>query len=274
MTAAFRRDPLGVFLASMPARYRQLFDDAAAREHAAIVARRQGPVHAELWRRLPRGRAVACVVAADRPGLLSFISAALVVHGLDVEAAQAFTRQGTGEAVDLFWLRRKRAPDEAGGPPPVATPVLAADLARVAALLDELVSGRTTLEEVTRRAGPGEPTDPRERGSTRVTFEARPDGTVTQLTVETFDRPGLLLSVTQALYRARVQIIASEARTDGHHVVDRFSIVELDGAPLRAARRGVLQMEVLAAIDALQHGMRADGSGGSGASGASGRGPA
>jgi hypothetical protein len=33
--------------------------------------------------------------------------------------------------------------------------------------------------------------------------------------------------------------------------VDRFTIVELDGAPIARHRRGVVQMEVLAAIDAL-----------------------
>jgi [protein-PII] uridylyltransferase len=241
MPSAARRDPSSTFLASMPPRYRELFDGAAAREHAAIVERRgDSPVHAELWKRLPRGRAVVCVVAADRPGLLSFIAASLVVHGMDVEAAQAFTRETTGEAVDLFWLRRDAT---------LASPVLEADIARVSALLRDLVSGRTTIDEITARTRPEPPAD----AATRVTFEETEDGGVSVLTVETFDRPGLLLSVTRALYRARVQIIASEATSDGGHVVDRFSIVELDGAPLRANRRGLLQVEVLAAIDALRH---------------------
>jgi [protein-PII] uridylyltransferase len=242
MTSSARRDPAPAFLASMPSRYRQLFDGSAAAEHAGVVARRgPRPVHAELWRKEPGGGAIACVVAADRPGLLSFIAASLVVHGLDVEAVQAFTRD-TGEAVDLFWLRR------AGG---IVAPVLEADVTRVSALLLELVTGRTTMEQVTARARERATSDP--RGGTRVTFEENDDGGVSVLTVETYDRPGLLLAVTRALYRARVQIIASEARTDDGHVVDRFSIVELDGAPLKASRRGVLQMEVLASIDALRH---------------------
>jgi [protein-PII] uridylyltransferase len=242
MPSAARRSPASNFLVSMPLRYRELFDGAAVNEHAAIVERRgDSPVHAELWKRLPRGHAIACVVAQDRPGLLSFIAASLVVHGLDVEAAQAFTRETTGEAVDLFWLRRDSA---------LPSPVLEADIARVGALLRDLVSGRTTIDEVTARARPSAPPST----GTRVTFEETDDGGVSVLTVETLDRPGLLLSVTRALYRARVQIIASEARSDGGRVVDRFSIVELDGAPLRANRRGLLQVEVLAAVDALRHG--------------------
>jgi len=48
-----------------------------------------------------------------------------------------------------------------------------------------------------------------------------------------------------------VQILGSEATTKDGHVVDRFTLVELDGAPLRSSRRGVLQVEVLAAIDSL-----------------------
>ena len=228
----------------MPERYRGLFDSAAAREHAAIVERRgDRPVHAELWKRLPRGRAVACVVAADRPGLLSCIAASLVVHGLDVEAAQAFTRETTGEAVDLFWLRHDAA---------VTSPVLEADVARVSGLLRDLVTGRTTIDAMTSRNRLQPP--PASDTATRVTFEETDDGGVSVLTVETFDRPGLLLTVTRALHRARVQIIASEATSEQGRVVDRFSIVEMDGAPLRASRRGLLQIEVLAAIDALRHG--------------------
>jgi [protein-PII] uridylyltransferase len=244
MPAAARRDPTHTFLASMPERYRGLFDDAAALEHAGIVERRgDRPVHAELWRRLPRGRAVACVVAADRPGLLSYIAAALVVHGLDVEAAQAFTRETTGEAVDLFWLRREGA---------VTSPVLDVDIARVSSLLGDLVSGRTTIDAITSRSRPKAPPAP--AAATTVTFEENDDGGVSVLTVETFDRPGLLLAVTRALHRARVQIIASEATSERGRVVDRFHIVEMDGAPLRPSRRGRLQVEVLAAIDALWHG--------------------
>lgn len=248
MPASARRDPVATFVASMPPRYRDQFDATAAREHSAIAGRRgDSPIHTELWRRLPHGGAIACVVARDRPGLLSFISASLVIHGMDVEAAQAFTRAGTGEAVDLFWLKRDSA--SAGTLP---SPVIEADVARVGDLLRELFTGRTTLDEVTARAQ-ARPSPTARASGTRVTFEELDDGGVAVLTVETFDRPGLLLAVTRALYRARVQIIASEAKSSGGSVVDRFSIVELDGAPLRPARRGLLQVEVLAAIDALAH---------------------
>jgi len=237
---------LSAFSASMPERYRDLFDASAIREHAAIVGRRgDAPVHVELWRRQPRGGAIACVVADDRPGLLSLISAALVVNGMDVVAAQAFTRARGGEApeaVDLFWLRRD------GGLP---SPVLAGDVARVARTLHQLVTGDATVEDVIRRARTQRASPA--PGATRVTFDDAEAG-LSVLTVETFDRPGLLLAITRALHRARVQIVASEAATQDGRIVDRFTVVELDGAPVRPTRRGVLQMEVLAAIEAVMRG--------------------
>ena len=71
--------------------------------------------------------------------------------------------------------------------------------------------------------------------------------------VAKFDRPGLLLAITRALFRANVQIIASDAGTRSGRVVDRFSICESDGTPIRNSRRGIVQIEVLGAIDALSH---------------------
>jgi [protein-PII] uridylyltransferase len=243
MSAAFERDSVSAFLDSMPPHYRERFGDDDAREHAAIAERRgRGAVHAEIWRDLPRGVAAVCVVGDDRPGLLSFVSAALVVHGLDVEAAQAFTRATpTPEAFDVFWLRRD------GG---IAARVMPGDVVRVAETLRDLVTGRKTIEDVAREAH-GRRTAAPAAGSTRVAWEQEGSGE-TVLTVETYDRPGLLLAITRALFRARVQIVSSEASISQGRIVDRFTLVEFDGAPLRAGRRGTLQVEVLQAIDDLR----------------------
>ncbi|MBV9948693.1 MAG: hypothetical protein JOZ69_17735 [Myxococcales bacterium] len=246
MTAAIRLDALAAFYGSMPARYRELFDPPAAREHAAIVERRgAAPAHAEVWRRLANGGVVVCIVAEDRPGLLSFISAALVVHNMDVVAAQVYTRSAPGgpEAVDLFWLRREGAQ---------ATPVLDADVKGIAGVLRALATRELTMDAITRETG-NRPLPP-PGAATHVTFEEEPHSGLTVLSVETFDRPGLLLAVTKALSRARVQIVASEAMSRDGRVVDRFTIVELDGAPLRPTRRGILRVEVLTAIDAVARG--------------------
>jgi [protein-PII] uridylyltransferase len=237
-----------VFEGTMPERYRAAFDSNAKREHAAIVSRRAGAVaHVEIWKRLPAGAATLCIVADDRPGLLSLISAALVAWEMDVVSAQIYTRtiphSGKAEAVDLVGVKRTF-----NGPQPLLSP----DAAHVAGTLEELIAGRTTPEEVVRRARPS--TGAATGSSTRVTFDENPREELAELTVETSDRPGLLLAISQALYRAQVQIIASDAKTVQGRVVDRFTIAELDGRPIRAESRGRVQMAVLSAIENLTRG--------------------
>jgi [protein-PII] uridylyltransferase len=249
MRATFPLDPTSAFRASMPDRYRLAFDDAAVREHAAIVARR-GTVeprtaHLEIWRQLPKGIGALCVVADDRPGLLSFICASLVLQKMDVLSAQAYTRllpEGGGEAVDFLWIRRDADADH-------AMPVLEADVARISQVLGQLITGELSIESAAERARFSRKVPP--GASTTVNFDEDDDEGLVVLTVETFDRPGLLLAITMALFRANVQIIASDALTRAGRVVDRFSLVELDGSPIRRARRGVVQIEVLEAIHAL-----------------------
>ncbi len=235
------------FLDSMPERYRVAFDQDAVREHAAIARRRSGvPAHVEIWRRLPKGVVVVCVVADDRPGLLSFISASVVIHGMDVVSALAFTRTlpgGGGEAVDFLWLRRDGHQE---------TAVLDVEIRRIGEVLSEIVTGALPMEVAVQRARP--PRVVPAGASTHVTFDEGPGAGLVVLTVETFDRPGLLLAITLALFRAHVQIIATDAVTKNGTVVDRFTIVELDGAPVTQNRRGVVQIEVLDAIHALARG--------------------
>jgi [protein-PII] uridylyltransferase len=88
-----------------------------------------------------------------------------------------------------------------------------------------------------------------------VTFDETAEAGLEVLTVETFDRPGLLLTITQALFRAGVQIVATDATTRNGRVVDRFTIAELDGSPVRPPRRGIVQMEVLSAVESLARGL-------------------
>lgn len=233
----------------MPDRYRAAFDARAIREHAAIVARRaRAPVHVEIWQRLQNGGAGVCIVADDKPGLLALISASLVAHQMDVVAAHAYTRvdpeTGRGEAVDFLWLQRDAS---------LALPVRQADVTRIAEVLRALIMGETTIERVIRRARAPKPAPP--GATTHVTFDGTGEGGLAVLTVETFDRPGLLLTITQALHRAGVQIVATDASTRDGRVVDRFTIAEIDGTPIRAQRRGTVQMEILSAIEALARGL-------------------
>lgn len=228
----------------MPVSYRMAFSSSDARQHAAIVARRGArPIHAELWRNLPSGGATLCIVAEDRPALLSVIGAGLVEFGLDVTSAEIYCRTPSGrpvEAVDLFWVRAT----EANGKERAIEPDEIVDLC---ARLEQLVSEPVRLE---RLGANGESLPPLEPIPTsRVFFENKAlESGLNVLVVEAHDRPGLLLSLVRVLHRQGVDIVASEIRTEGHHVRDRFTVVDGRGAPLTPERRTTLEEAVRRAL--------------------------
>ena len=231
------------FADSMPARYRETFAPPEVAEHAAIARRRgAAPAHVEVWKRLSDGITVIAVVADDRPGLLSRITASLVMHSMDIVSANAYTRRtsaGLGEAVDFLWLRRVGA----GGPA-----LSDAECVRIGDVLRALVGGELSVDAA--MAGVRPAAEVRQSFATRIALAESPAGELV-MTVETSDRPGLLLAITRALFRAGVQIVASNATTTNGLVSDRFTLVEADGTPIREKRRRSIQTDVLAAVDSV-----------------------
>jgi [protein-PII] uridylyltransferase len=229
------------YLRSMPSTYRRLFDEDAQHEHAAVVCRRgMRACHVEIWRKLPERIVAVLVVADDRPGLLSRVSAALVAHDMDVVAAQAYGRtreDGEPEAVDLVWIRR--LPSPTGTAPAIGS----RDVAHIAETLDALVRGQATFDGAVNLARARRSAET----TTRVRFEREPSGGTTLL-VEAVDRPGLLLIVSRTLYQESVQIVGSHVSTKDGHVLDRFQVTELDGSPMGDARQLEVQTKVLAAL--------------------------
>src|SRR5262249_30001028 len=147
-----------------------------------------------------------CVIAADRPGLLAAITAALAASRLEVHAAQIHTRTlgsaaagatggtgGTGvQAVDRFWVRD---PGDGGEGVARAIPKLVRDI-------DAVLAGETSAAEIAKKRGAGQR---RERSSpkvrTQVSLDDRASPRHTVIEVLTRDRPGLLFAVSDALYR-------------------------------------------------------------------------
>jgi len=228
------------FYETMPDRYRQLFQGPTVNEHAAIAARRGGaPAHAEIWRRLPNGRAIACLVAEDRRGLHSHLGTVFTTRSIDILSAQLYSRADPrgAEVVDLFWLSRNEG---------AAATIAPNDLARVADLLGGLMTGDLRMD--------GRPLAARHAASqasaTLVRLEDGPEGGPATLRLETVERPGLFRAVTSALLDANVRIISSKrASAPGARVIHRFSLVEQDGRPPDQYRRGLLQAEVLRVVE-------------------------
>jgi UTP:GlnB (protein PII) uridylyltransferase len=234
---------VGVFRASMPGTYARVYAEDEVAEHAAIVARRAlQPAHVELWRKLPGGSAVLCVVADDHPGFLSMVSAVLYLHELDVATAQIYCRaraDGVGEAVDFFWVRPLRH-----GTHPHAE----REVASIKRILGELVVRQACPDPIAPRRGV---LDRETVPLARVFFETAPlrSGSYV-LVVEALDFPGLLMSIARALHRQNLDVLASDVRTEGTRVHDRFVIADALGEPLTPDRLAAIRAAVVVALRA------------------------
>jgi [protein-PII] uridylyltransferase len=244
------------FAASMPTRYGVLFDPRAIRRHAAIAQRRgKRPAYAEVWRALGDGTAALCVVAEDRPGLLSAIAAALVSHKLDVITALVFSRATGGgepggreagggevggrdvEAVDFLWVRRSTSSDTAA--------IGADEVHSVGEVLSAILAGTISIEEIaSRTAPPTPPTDPR----VEVRFDPTDEDGRAVLLVEAPDRPGMLLTITRELFQHGTQIARSLVRTADGRAHNRFELSEFSGQALSAERREQIRAAVVAVL--------------------------
>jgi [protein-PII] uridylyltransferase len=229
------------FAASMPPRYGVLFDPRAIRRHAAISHRRgKRPAYAEVWRTLPDGSAALCVVADDRPGLLSAIAAALVSHRLDVITALVFSRAtsaGEIEAVDFVWVRRALSSDTAA----IGTD----EAVSVGEVLSAILGGSISVEEIASRTAPSSAPDSM---LVVVRFDAADEDGRAVLLVEAPDRPGMLLTITRELFQQGTQIARSLVRTADGRAYNRFELSEFSGATLTPDRREQVRTAVVAAL--------------------------
>jgi UTP:GlnB (protein PII) uridylyltransferase len=233
----------GDFSTSMPEAYSKAFPNDAT-EHAAIAARRGGrSAHLELWRASNDGTSVVCVVADDRPGLLSIICRVFVAHELDVVSAQIYRRRRPDElppeAFDFFWLRPRRGR---------AARSLSDDL--VAVMAHELEtavtnSGQSTLPpgRVGPKNGFGSLPPPRVYFNTSSLRRGE-----YVLIVETLDCPGLLLSISLALHRQGVAIATSDVRTEDGIAHDSFVLADPSAKPLTSDRLAALRQAVVEAV--------------------------
>jgi [protein-PII] uridylyltransferase len=235
------KDFVEVFASSMPSRYRLLFDPRSTLKHAGVSYRRgDRPAHAEVWRSLADGSAALCVVADDRPGLLSAVAAALISHKLDVITALVFSRAEEGghrEAVDLLWVRRD-SPDD-------AAPVDAEEAVSIGEVLSAILAGSISVDEIASRTHAAKA---KNEAGVIVRFDDVDEGGLAALSVEVPDRPGVLLAITFQLFQQGAQIVRSLVRTAHGRAFNSFDLVEFSGAPLSADRRVQIRAAVLAAL--------------------------
>jgi len=224
----------------MPAAYGRLYNGDEIAEHAAIAARRGGQlVHAEIWQS-SKGP-LLCVVAQDRPGLLAFITDALLAQGVTIQSAQAFCREVTrekAEAIDFLELRPSGAK---GGPIQLDPDGLRAFIQFLTEVITDDMNQRAALSPSSSQSGAELPT--------RVYFERESfaDGRY-MLIVEAPDSNGLLHAVCSALSAKGMRIMACLINTVGGQANDRF---ELEPSSLSALSESELFDVQLAVLDAL-----------------------
>jgi [protein-PII] uridylyltransferase len=234
-------DFAAAFSSSMPPRYRVLFDPRTTCKHAAVCFRRGArPAYAEVWRTLADGSAALCVVADDRPGLLSAIAAALVSHRLDVITALVFLRVVPGhgaEAVDLVWVRRANSADKAS--------IDDDEAESIGEVLSAILSGSISVEQIASHTRPSPPSDdPR----VVVRFDDVDEEGLAALFVEAPDRPGMLLTITLEVFQHGAQIVRSLVRTASGRAFNHFELSEFSGAPLSRDRCEQIRAAVFAAL--------------------------
>ncbi len=166
--------------------------------------------------------------ARDRPGLFSKTAGVLTLNGLDILSARIHTWRNQ-IALDLFHVR--------------APPDLLFEherLARVESDLQAALEGSLCLEEELGRKwkqnGPAR-TRPLPEAEDRIALDNESSDFFTIIEVTARDEPGLLYRLTDALYRAGLDIRAARIATKVDQALDVFYVRELEGGKVEEPGR-------------------------------------
>ncbi len=156
------------------------------------------------------------VVSTDRPGLTSKISGVLALNGINVLAAQIFTRDD-GIALEVF---RVEAPDEEKR-----------RFDRVREDAAKVLRGKLSLDVrlARKRADYAGRVERGKREEPRVVVDNRSSDFYTLVEVHATDRVGLLYTVTRAMADLELNIHLAKVATYAEDVVDTFYVRDLEG---------------------------------------------
>lgn len=162
------------------------------------------------------------LAAHDRPGLFAGIACVLWVHGLNILAADIFTRS-SGIALDVVVV--ERIPD------PLHPDRL---WRRVQRDLQAAVKDRTYLQTLIEREQQSafRPLKHVPRKADRVVIDEDASDFYTVVEVYTWDRPGVLYAISNTFFELDLSIQIAKISTPGAQVVDVFYLNDLDGNKL------------------------------------------
>ncbi len=159
------------------------------------------------------------ICAQDRPGLFSKIAGVFTLNNIDIIDAQIFTWRNK-IAVDIFEVK-----------PPPDQFFEEERWARAEENLQSALAGKLDLtaglsEKVSRYRTKKRPTAVRPN---RIVVDNKSSSFFTIIEVFTYDFPGLLYSITDALFRCRLDIWIAKISTKVDQVVDVFYVRDFDG---------------------------------------------
>jgi [protein-PII] uridylyltransferase len=178
------------------------------------------------------------VCAKDRPGLVSRIAGVFTLNNIDILDVQVFTWRNN-IALDVFEVT----------PPP--DPIFENERWQQAArnLEDALKDQLDLSKEMVRKKNDATPIQPYTADRpTQIVVDNDTSSFFTIVEVVTFDFPGLLFRVTDALFKCGLDIWVAKIATKVDQVVDVFYVRDFDGQKVDAPQ----QVEAIkAAIEAV-----------------------
>jgi len=221
-------------LSGMPERYYSLFHRAMREQHGHLVERLASEDrHAVVELHPGSGALRLTLVARDRPGLLAHATMVLEAHGIDVLAADVFTRPGAPPtAVDVFRVGAREGLEQG---------IDAQTLTQLEQALD-----------VETPPDPAEPVPPRRRGlaagglvvQPTVVFDADPSELRTIVEVECGAGLGVVRRMTQAFAALGIEIEVARCSTEADRAQNVFYVPALDDAT-----RVALQQRLVANLE-------------------------
>ncbi|MBI3647633.1 MAG: hypothetical protein HY240_02570 [Actinobacteria bacterium] len=201
------------FVLRMPRGYFVTVEPAQAARHFPVVSPALGrnEVRTAAWEGSRAGTYELLVVAADRPGLLSWIAGCLALEGLSILTAQVFTTED-GAAVDLFEVEGVFEPE-----------VREETWRQLRTLLRKAIEGRLSLGHQVAEKRRHYPS-PKRLVPVTVAVDNDASDFFTVVEVGAADRIGLLYDITRTLSDLELDVHLARIATYADRVVDAFYV--------------------------------------------------
>lgn len=158
------------------------------------------------------------ILAKDRPGLFSHISGVFTLNDLDILKAQIFTLRN-GIAIDIFHLKEL-----------LADSFDQQRWGKVKCELEKALTGRFSLEYRLAEKSMPLPLEIKKRKTpSKILIDNDSSDFYTIIEIYTSDRPGLLFTLSKALFDAGLDIKSAKISTKVDQIVDVFYVTDMYG---------------------------------------------